>query len=285
MTEPWSSSRRRLAAVVVALVVVAAAIVIWSVREVPGAKAAAGPAGVASSSSTSRPPTTTDRPPPTTAPSPPIPLEARVLTPDGGDTYAVGWEGEAIVVHAAPTNQGGNLRVLAVGGAEPPTTDQRACATWDGPLEDLVQPGLALRVRDRDGGTQALTVTNNVFGASRWVWNVHAWIPSRIWRLASIELPGALFQSAESIAPLPWHLCAEVRGSRLRFVVWTGDDPAPPWGDPSHGAAIDLPAGWDYAGRGGVYAGHLLAGGTTSFRDLVTSSLEEGSDPGPVAIP
>lgn len=208
----------------------------------------------------------------TTTPAPV--LVDSVLTPDGGDAYSLANEGRSVVVRAASTNRGGNLRIVAVDPDDPPTTDHQVCATWDGPLEDLVQPGLALRVRDRDGATQALTVTNNVFGASRWVWNVHTWLHPRIWRLASVELPGALFQSAETIAPLPWHMCAEVRGTRLLFVVWTGDGPAPGWDDAAHAAAIDLPAGWTFPGRGGIYAGHLLAGTATSFRELATTDLE-----------
>lgn len=270
MTRRWST-RRRQAAAVVALLVVAAAVVAWSANRAPEAEATARvPAGSAATRSVPA----TERPDPPATTTPPAPLVQRVLTPDGTDAYSLGREGEAVVVRAAPTNQGGNLRIVAVAPGEPPTTDHQTCATWDGPLDHLVQPGLALRVRDRDGTTQALTVTNNVFGASRWVWNVHAWLHPRIWRLASVELPGALFQSAETVAPLPWHMCAEVRGSRLLFVVWTGDGPAPAWDDAAHAASVELPAGWTYPGRGGVYAGHLLAGATTSFRDLVTNDVE-----------
>jgi hypothetical protein len=269
LTQRWATTRRRAAAVV-ALLVVGLGVVAVSATRTGEAEAADRPAS--STSTTAAAVTATSATPRTAAPGPD--LLARVLTPDGGDAYSLAEEGGSAVVRASRRNQGGNLRIVAVDPSDPASTDHQVCVTWDGPLEDLVQPGLALRVRDRDGATQALTVTNNVFGASRWVWNVHAWLHPRVWRLASVELPGALFQSAETIAPLPWHMCAEVRGRHLRFVVWTGDGPAPEWDDPLHAAAIDLPAGWTFPGRAGFYAGHLLAGTSTAFRDLATTDLE-----------
>jgi hypothetical protein len=146
---------------------------------------------------------------------------------------------------------------------------------WSGPVEGTSQPGLALRVRDGRGGTaQAITVTNNVFGQSRWVWNVHLWLHPHVWRIASVELPGALVRTTREVAPLPWHLCARAIGSEVTFVVWTGDGPAPRWEDPIHGATVELPDGWAFEGRPGIYAGHLPAGGSTHYDRVAARPLD-----------
>lgn len=200
-------------------------------------------------------------------------LEVRTLTPDGADR--VRWERESdsgVRGTALDSTTGGSLRQVALRDDARAAVEQGTCATWQGPIEADVQPGLALRVRATEGGgTQAIAIMQNVWFSARYRYNVvliDSEADEPIDRIGGGPIP-AIGESAYDLDDLPWRMCARVQDRRLEVKVWsTSAEPTEPaWGDPEHGFAVDVPDDWVYEGRSGVYLGHQRAGLSSSYSD------------------
>lgn len=200
------------------------------------------------------------------------------LTPEGSDRFLVRPVGPDTVVQAAPTNRGGNTRVVWVSPTSQVGVDQQVCATWDS-WSGLAQPGLALRVRGDGPRVRAVTVTGNIVWGARFGFNVHQWdtaIRSKS-GMPVVYAGGAdlshTFGPANGLVALPWHICARVQGRMLDFKVWPSPRAEPRWGDTRYGRRFQLAVSATYAGRAGWYAGHLRPGDKLVISDQVTRSL------------
>ena len=156
-----------------------------------------------------------------------------------------------------------------------PALNSESCATWTAADGAIVQQGAALRIAERGGVQQAITVTRNIYGKATWVFNVHLWVGSQFTLIGQFNLAPAFRLTSTEARPLPWRLCARAIGSMVEFKVWLLGHPEPQWGDTTHGGAVILPAGWEYAGVSGWYAGHLYTDDLASFRDLDVTTLPQ----------
>lgn len=221
------------------------------------------------------------------------PIRFGVLTADGGVTFHHAGDGQDVTVSTDVSSPNGDVReVFWPKDSNLWTADQQDCMTWTTTalsssgldLTDLTsqnlpaQPGLAMRIApSADGrGVRAVTVTENVYSWGLWYFNVHVWDSTNTvdpyqlvgqFDLTSVvgdvELSDGVATS--TMAPPPWHVCARTAGDQFSFMVWTGDEPQPAWGDPSRTFTVTLPTGWDYPGYAGGFAGHLHAGQSLGF--------------------
>lgn len=199
------------------------------------------------------------------------------ITADGDDRYLVTRRGTGFDVMAPTSNDGGNLREALVDAGTERSVDQQACVTWEGPGGATVQPGLVLRSEVTPERTRAIMVTNNVFLLSRTSFNVHVADSSAdpaLRLIAQVPLPDSVGPSIHETQPLPWRLCARVRGRELELKVWplARVEEEPSWGDPTFVGGATLPADWVRAGRPGFYIGHLPPGESTSFSEAETGA-------------
>lgn len=201
-------------------------------------------------------------------------LEPLTITSDRGDDYVWQEDDGAIVVTPEEGNENRNLRqVLARSGWT--SEDQEACATWDGPIDQAAQPGIALRIREDDGRVRAITVSNNVWSAARFQWNVHL-ADSSSDRPMTPGGRGQLPHFASSLAdltPPPWRMCARVEGKQLTAKIWgpADEDGEPAWDDPDSTFRIEVPSAWVYEGEAGIYQGHLEPDERATFTDIETT--------------
>ncbi len=165
--------------------------------------------------------------------------------------------------------------------------DQQACMTWNIVAGEtrpgLLQPGVALRIAPvtaDNKGVKAVTVTQNIYFAGIWMFNVHVWnsldSAHPFTQIANFDLSpvvGSLIGSAAPMVRSPWHVCARVVDRTFSFMVWTGTNPKPAWNDPLHVRTATLPAGWDYSGYAGGYIGHLHQGQAGAFSAVATQVL------------
>ncbi len=208
----------------------------------------------------------------------PGPLATQVLTPDGDDSYVVTRNGSSVRVAPAATNTAGNLRVALTDPNDRPHRDQQVCATWPGPLQGKIQPGLALRVRPGDDGpARAITVTNNIWSGIRWQWNVHVWEDGAGRNLKRTFLDRSF--EGVGVRSMPWNICARVVGSEVSFVVWPDALARPGWSDPERSVHVTLPPGWEEPGLPGWYVGHVPPGGSTSYDHLAAWTLDDSAPP------
>lgn len=211
------------------------------------------------------------------------------LTSTSGLTYRYSGDTTALTAEAMSPFPDGNVREVTWRDTALWRANQESCTTWDSTAESvwkqdparpgLTQPGLAMRIAQTPDGSgfRAVTVTENIWFAGIWQFNVHTWDTTRpgdpfeivaTFDLSSIvgtwyNHDGTL---VDAMAPPPWHVCGQTHGVGFRFKVWTGDDPEPPWDDPTHVFETTLPDGWNYAGYSGDYIGHLPDGATAAFR-------------------
>jgi hypothetical protein len=205
-------------------------------------------------------------------------LGAGILTGEAQDHYGLTVADGVVTASTPETNTGGNTRIAFWRVADPASTDQQTCATWNHARGDLYQPGAAMRVRKANGRTTAITVTNNIWYGARWAFNVHvmdsgAQQPFR--QIASFDLSEAFRTApgAYTVWPLPWRMCARAVGDTVSFIVWPLRDPEPAWDDPRYGGSVTLPAGWGQPGIPGWYVGHLEPGDSMDFTDLATADV------------
>lgn len=186
---------------------------------------------------------------------------------------------------AAPTtNEGGNTRLAFWPDGGPAVADQESCVAWDDE-EPVTQQGVALRVRHEAGTTRAITVTKNIWFLASWGFNVHVMDSGNeeqpYLQILGVNLKDVLVRG-ETLAPLPWHLCARVVGDEVSFKVWPADEVEPAWMDGVHGGAVTLPAGWEAPGVAGWYVGHLQPGVSTTHFDRTVADL--GATPSGTAL-
>ena len=200
--------------------------------------------------------------------------DVATISTDGDDDYTWSDTVDPVEVSAPEADEGVNLRQVGAADVDP-SRDHRACATWHGPVVDVAQPGIALRIRTDGDGVRAITLTNNVWSGARHVWNVHLAdsTSNNVMELRADEALAGFAPSLSQLPPLPWRLCARVRGTTFEAKVWAPpDDPEPAWDDPDHAYAVELPEAWVHEGRPGLYVGHLSPGERTSFTDWTTTA-------------
>jgi hypothetical protein len=203
-------------------------------------------------------------------------LGAGILTPEVIDSYGLAVSNNLVTATAAPNNVGVNTRVAFWQLADQASSDQQSCATWVDARGNLQQPGAALRVRQVNGRTSAITITNNIFFGARWAFNVHVMdsgASPQFHQIASFDLSSVFRPNPANLdmPPYPWRMCARVVGSTVSFVVWPVSHAEPAWDDPRYGGSVTLPAGWGHAGMPGWYIGHLGAGDSAGFADMSTA--------------
>ena len=171
---------------------------------------------------------------------------------------------------------GGNEREFIVSSDAAVVGDQQSCAEWTS-QPALAQQGAVLRLHPVVGGTQAITVTKNIFFGAFWIFNVHVWDTTtrpRSTLVGRFDLSAELRVPGTNVAyPLPWFFCAAVRDSTLAFKVWRDGQPEPAWGNTDNGVVMTLPNGHTDPGVAGWYTGHL-AGGAATFTHLATSTWD-----------
>ena len=206
----------------------------------------------------------------------PISVRTAVLSADGTDTYALETANSSVRAIAPVSNTGGNLRTVFWPSDAPAQPDELTCATWTGAASDRTQQGAALRVSTSPtGSVRALTVTKNVYLDPTGVFNVHIWneATNTIEWITNVDLRPTFSQPAlpgvtPSARPLPWRLCARVAAMTLEFKAWRTEESEPAWGDPAHGATVQLPEDAPRVGYTGWYVGHLEPGTAASFTEL-----------------
>ena len=215
----------------------------------------------------------------------PAPLVVAPLTTDPGDTFVYQRDGGNLTVSAPATNTGGNTRQLYYPSDGPTAEAEQSCQTWSSGSGAIDQQGVALRIAPTaDGqGTRAITVNKNIWYVAVWDFWVNLWDstqqPFPFTQVASFDMSSVVGADLYTLVPYPWHVCARVSGNILQFIVWTGTNPQPDWGDAGAVRQVTLPPGWDYPGRAGWYVGHLEAGMTDTFTDMKTWSLKGALDP------
>ena len=118
---------------------------------------------------------------------------------------------QAIVARAPSTNVGENLRIYGIADDAPESLDQRACVTWSAGIDQIAQPGIALRVRTDGDRVRGVLVTNNILFGARWGFNIQVTdsaAPTPITKIGTLWVDWAN-------DPLPWRLCARVVGSTV----------------------------------------------------------------------
>ncbi len=155
-----------------------------------------------------------------------------------------------------------------------PSTDQTSCATWVGESGDMLQEGLALRVREgRSGRVRAVTLTKNTEFGVHWYFNVLTWDTARnqdLWRtVGQFDMAAAVLDRDGAQLPFPWRVCLRAVGPRVSFKVWLPERMSKPsWTDRTYARSAKLPRGFLAAGRPGWYVGHVPAGGSLVYRGL-----------------
>jgi len=205
----------------------------------------------------------------TTTTAPPAPERdwlALMVTYEGDDGYEYTPEGDGLVFRAAASNVGENVRAALVDGGLPVTADQRACTTWVGPREGIVQPGVVLRASEADGAVRGIMVTDNIYAGHRQTVNVHlidTAAPRTLELVAQLDLSDGL-GTFWLPHPMPWRFCASVTGRTLTVragsVAAGGDLPAT-----ARPHLVELPEHAPAEGRPGVYVGHLAPGGVARY--------------------
>ncbi|HEY7136729.1 MAG TPA: hypothetical protein VIB48_16865 [Acidimicrobiia bacterium] len=199
--------------------------------------------------------------------------KAANLTAEGSDTYSLSASGGTVTITAAATNQGNNSRAAFYPAEQTPLADEQTCATWSA-QSDPAQQGATLRLTTVNGVTRAITVTKNIFLFAFWTFDVHVWdtsTPNVFTKIGQFDL-SSVFVNSAGLIPFPWDLCARVIGNTLTFEAWVDGQPAPAWGDTTHGASVTLPGGWDYAGNAGWYIAHLAPGASARYTNLVAGA-------------
>lgn len=213
----------------------------------------------------------------------PGPFDVHAITDHGTDGYRYRWapttdipgrpltaawdnafvgRGVVSVTDNSGNQSGDNRQVAPVLGAVA-SQDHGSCATILGPVDGVVQPGVALRIRTDGDRTRAITVTNNVWLGGRFIFNVHladsggATFSDQMSPLGGFNPPG-FATSVADLPPLPWRLCARVQGQQVRVKAWApGRTAEPTYADPRFGATFTVPPTWVFTGKPGFYVGHL----------------------------
>ncbi len=212
-----------------------------------------------------------------------------VLTSSNGGRVILNSDGVSTWARANAT--GTDARVVWADTGLPAMVDQQVCATWQSFGRGVAQPGVALRIRSDGGRVRAITVTNNVVFGLRYGFNVHVWdtavhTPSGdavVHQIGGLNLRDAFYPN-NRYAPLPWRMCARIRGQRLDVKVWPTRDGLASWGDHRYSATFTVPANFVYAGRPGWYAGHLHHGDAIAQTNQAAGPVSRREDVVPTPI-
>lgn len=181
-----------------------------------------------------------------------------------------------VVVSAPTTNSDGNVRLALVDMDTPPSIDQSACVTWQGPDDESIQPGVVLRARIDKYRTRSIMVTNNIWYSARHNLNVH--VTDTNWShgyepVGSISVAKGLGVLPDR-KPLPWRICAQALGNTVRAKAWSIPSMAEPsWNDPAFAGSVTLPDSAPRSGVPGVYIAHLAPGESTELTAIETSPI------------
>lgn len=198
-----------------------------------------------------------------------------IITRDGGDDYNHRGAND-VSVSAKPGNTGGNFREALIKDGQRPSFDQESCVTWSGPAAGtIIQPGVVLRANTETGRTRLIMVTNNVMYGIRSTVNIH--LVDTDWEKAYSQIAGKMTSSVGSFnttQPLPWRFCAQVTGQDVRAKAWSTSNPEPAWDDDSAVVTATVPASYLYAGKPGIYIGHLRPGQATQLSNHTSRVLD-----------
>lgn len=203
------------------------------------------------------------------------PVRRATLTSESGAIFHYAGNRSVVFAQPAAGSTDGNVREVFWYPDSAFAADQQNCVTWNtiatSQSGGLLQPGVSMRIAPTGpGGTgvKAITVTENIWYAGVWVFNVHVWNSTNrtnpFTQIASFDLSSIVGKFTltgnvlhSTLVPPPWHVCARTIANTFSFMVWTGSKPQPSWSDPSRVYTVKLPAGWDYPGYAGGYVGHL----------------------------
>lgn len=212
-------------------------------------------------------------------------------TPGVGEGFEYTTQGDRLTVAAPATNTSGNLRAVFFGADAPESRDQQVCMDWPTP-DGRAQPGIALRIRPptADEPVRAIVLDQNIWDDV--LWSIHVLLfdgtttgeLSNLTSLATFEMLDTFYATDAVPAdvvperrPGPWHVCARVAGSTLRFKAWVRDAPEPSWSDSTHARSVELPAEWVYSGHPGGYVAHVHPGRSLDFDNVMSRELSRGS--------
>lgn len=208
------------------------------------------------------------------------PFTIGVITEDPTDKFSVTEPApNAITVKGAAANRYGNTRLAIIHQDAETSIDQLSCVTWHGPDVSAVQPGVMLRTQTAAGRTRAIMVTNNIFFGVRQTMNVHVVDTNNSPAYTKVgHYVSSLIGEPAKHQPLPWRFCAKVTGTHLQVKAWNLTVPEPGWSntDPKKVLNMELPADTVFAGKPGVYAGHIGANQTAKFTDRATATVTGG---------
>lgn len=192
---------------------------------------------------------------------------------------------------------------------QPERADQQVCVTWDSVVDgstpessaelladrtSIHLPGLALRVRPGvDGaGSRAITITQSVHRAQMSLFDVNLvradvsgtnalGFPAPIEIFDFRDVLGEATGFTESgegeiqttLAPPPWHVCAQVVGTTLSMMVWVDGENQPSWDDEDRVQEVKLARHLVYEGYAGAYEQGLSPGYTSTFTGLEVTAL------------
>lgn len=201
--------------------------------------------------------------------SPPNDYDLIGLTADNvypTDSLNVSGDWSRTVISAPTTNQGGNTRIGFVANSTQVFDWNETCATWTSHTGPIDQPGHVLRF----DGTRAVTVTQNIYGGTRNVMNIHTW------DLAKPASSGRFTLVAQFTPPSmthgwPLRSCARAHGETVEFKVWPTTWTEPSWGDTCCYGTTNIEN--LQGGRPGWFAGHVFAGGQLIYENLYLHAI------------
>ena len=190
------------------------------------------------------------------------------------DEYALSGSENSVTAYANPNVDGGEREAIWFTNT-PVAQDEEACATWnDSP--GITQDGVMLHVTQDSGGIiHGLAVADNIWGGGgKWIINVYGVTGDPDNAIIGIQngftFPSVLGTSLFTMPPYPWHMCARTVGDQVQFVVWTGTNPEPAYGDPNASGEVTIPSDYQQPGIAGWWLGHIPAGSTHTISNLTT---------------
>jgi hypothetical protein len=207
----------------------------------------------------------------------PSDLGSVVLTSDSTVPFSYAPAATSVEVAAPDELEGLSQREAWWAAASPMVVDGQACMTWSRSEAPIGQPGIALRIRQDGARVRTVTVVNNVYAGYRTNWNLVLFDSADSAHGGFTVVEGrSLYEAfrgdADGLQPLPWRLCARVRGDEVDLKAWplSRSSAEPTWDDPTYNLTYRLPPGWVFPGHAGWFVGHVLAGEQMGFDDLAS---------------
>lgn len=208
------------------------------------------------------------------------PFTIGVITEDPTDKFSIVEPApNAVTVNGASTNRYWTTRLAIIHRTAETSIDQSSCVTWNGPDISSIQPGVVLRTQTAPGRTRAIMVTDNIMFGVRQTVNVHTVDTNNSPAYTQVgRLMSSLIGEPTGNQSLPWRFCAKATGRHLQVKAWPTSTPEPDWSDtdPSKVLNMELPADTVFAGKPGVYTGHIGANQTAELTDRATATVTGG---------